>query len=68
MIALRHNTTRTRTLRGLRDFYLARDRFLHEQLRRHGLGLPFATYRGPDGADIVCWLTPDDLRQHTLVL
>lgn len=68
MIALRHNTTRTRTLRGLRDFYLARDRFLHEQLRRHGLGLPFATYRGPDGAEIVCWLTPDDLRQHTLVL
>jgi hypothetical protein len=42
-IALCHQTTRTRTLQGLRDFYLARDRFLHEQLRRHGLGLPFAT-------------------------
>jgi DNA helicase HerA-like ATPase len=67
-ITLRHQTTRTRTLQGLRDFYLARDRFLHEQLRRHGLGLPFATYAGPDGADVVCWLTPDDLRQHTLVL
>lgn len=67
-IALRHQTTRTRTLQGLRDFYLARDRFLHEQLRRHGLGLPFATYAGPAGADVVCWLTPDDLRQHTLVL
>jgi len=67
-LALRHHTTRARTLRGLRDFYLARDRFLHEQLRRHGLGLPFATYAGPDGAEVVCWLTPDDLRQHTLVL
>lgn len=67
-LGLRHQTTRTRTLQGLRDFYLARDRFLHEQLRRHGLGLPFATYDGPDGAEVVCWLTPDDLRQHTLVL
>ncbi|HEX6087071.1 MAG TPA: DUF87 domain-containing protein, partial [Thermoanaerobaculia bacterium] len=67
-LALRHQTTRARTLRGLRAFYLARDRFLHEQVRRHGLGMPFATYAGPDGAEVVCWLTPDDLRQHTLVL
>jgi type IV secretory pathway TraG/TraD family ATPase VirD4 len=67
-IALRHRTTRTRTLQGLYEFYLARDRFLHEQIRRRGLGIPFATYAAPDDVQVSCCLTPEDLRQHTLVL
>lgn len=68
MIHLRHETTRARTREGLHEFYLARDRFLHEQVRRRGDGLRFATYRAPDGEAVPCWLTQGDLRQHTLVL
>jgi len=67
-ISLWHETTRARTLQGLHEFYLARDRFLHEQVWRRGDGLRFATYRAPDGGEVSCWLTHADLRQHTLVL
>lgn len=67
-IPLTFETTHARTQAGWNAFYLARDRFLHEQLRRRGTGVAFATYRAPDGNAVDAWLTPEDLRQHTLIL
>lgn len=37
-------------------------------LRRSGLGVPFGTYRAPDGREVQTWLTASDLRTHSLVL
>jgi len=37
-------------------------------LRRRDLGVPFGTYRAPDGKEVQTWLTASDLRTHTLVL
>ena len=67
-IPISFETSHARTSAGWHAFYLARDRFLHEQLRRRGVGLPFAEYRAPDGNAVNVWLTPEDLRQHTLIL
>ena len=68
LIPLSFNTTRARTRYGWRQFYLARDRFLHEQLRRKGAGMPFGTYVAPDGNEVETVLVPEDLRQHTLIV
>src|ERR1051325_4422292 len=67
-LALAYQTRASRTRAGWDAFYLARDRFLHEQLRRQGDGFPFGTYRAPDGQTVPTLLTRADLRQHTLVL
>ncbi|KAA0255532.1 DUF87 domain-containing protein [Acidobacteria bacterium ACD] len=67
-LSLQFETTSARTRFGWRAFYLARDRFLHEMLRRQGLGIPFGTYRTADGEEVATWLTASDLRTHTLVL
>lgn len=67
-LSLAFETRHSRTRMAMLKFYLARDRFLSEQLRRAHSGIPFALYRAPDGNPIDCWLTPLDLRQHTLVL
>jgi len=67
-LALAYHTRSARTRAGWDAFYLARDRFLHEQLRRVHAGFPFGLYRTPDGHAIRTWLTRADLRQHTLVL
>jgi len=48
-LALTYQTRGSRTRAGWDAFYLARDRFLHEQLRRAGGGFPFGTYQAPDG-------------------
>ncbi len=67
-LALSFQTRSARTRSGWDAFYLARDRFLHEQLRRRGAGFPFGTYRAPDGHTVKTTLTVTDLRQHALVL
>jgi DNA helicase HerA-like ATPase len=67
-IPLRFETAHARTRRGMQDFYLARDRFLHEQLKRRGKGTPFATYKAPDGTPVEVWLTAEDLRHHALIV
>jgi hypothetical protein len=67
-IPITFSTANTRTRAGWNAFYLARDRFLHEQLRRRGFGAKFGTYEAPDGNTVDVWLTPEDLRQHTLIL
>lgn len=68
-LVLTFETGHSRQRRAMRDFYLARDRFLHEQLRRRTAGgVRFASYRAPDGSDVDCFLTSVDLRQHALVL
>lgn len=67
-IPLSFNTTRARTRHGWQQFYFARDRFLHEQLRRHGAGIPFGTYKAPDGNEVETILVPEDLKQHTLIV
>jgi hypothetical protein len=67
-LALTYQTRGSRTRAGWDAFYLARDRFLHEQLRRAGGGFPFGTYRAPDGQTVPTWITLADLRFHTLVL
>jgi hypothetical protein len=51
----------------MQEFYYARDGFLHAQIKRRGKGMPFATYKAPDGTPIEVWLTPEDLRHHQLV-
>jgi hypothetical protein len=66
-IPLRFETAHARTRRGMQEFYFARDGFLHEHMKRRGRGTPFATYKAPDGTPIEVWMTPDDLRHHTLV-
>jgi hypothetical protein len=65
---LHYATTSARTRAGWQAFYRARDRFLHEMLKRRGLGVPFANYRAADGQDVDAWLTATDLRNHTLVV
>lgn len=67
-LALSYQTQSSRTRAGWDAFYLARDAFLHEQLRRRGSGFAFGTYRAPDGRTIPTTLTVADLRQHTLVV
>lgn len=67
-LALAYQTRGSRTRAGWDAFYLARDRFLHEQLRRAGGGFRFGMYRAPDGHTVPTWMTLADLRQHTLVL
>lgn len=67
-LALAFQTRSARTRVGWDAFYLARDRFLHEQLRRRGGGFAFGSYRAPDGTTVPTTLTLADLRQHTLVL
>jgi energy-coupling factor transporter ATP-binding protein EcfA2 len=67
-LPLQFQTASARTRYGWQAFYLARDRFFHEMLRRRDLGLPFGTYRAPDGKEVDTWLTASDLRTHTLVL
>lgn len=68
VLDLTFDTRQSRYWKAMRDFYLARDRFLHEMLRRGGAGFPFAAYRAPDRSDVPCVLTDVDLKQHTLVL
>lgn len=68
VLHLSFDTRQSRDWRRAREFYLARDRFLHEMLKRRGQGYPFASYRAPDGSDVPCELTGVDLRQHALVL
>src|SRR5258706_441237 len=67
-LALSFQTRSARTRSGWDAFYLARDRFLHEQLRRRGAGFAFGAYRAPDGHTVETSLTLADLRQHALVL
>ena len=67
-IPLRFETKHAQTLAGMRDFYLARDRFLGEQMKRRGKGTPIGIYKAPDGSPIEVWLTPKDLRSHNLIL
>ncbi|MEO6326897.1 MAG: DUF87 domain-containing protein [Thermoanaerobaculia bacterium] len=67
-LPLQFQTASARTRFGWQAFYLARDRFFHEMLRRRGLGMPFGTYRAPDGKEVETWLTASDLRTHTLIL
>ncbi len=66
-IPLRFETAHARTRQGMQEFYFARDGFLHAQIKRRGKGMPFATYKAPDGTPIEVWLTPEDLRHHQLV-
>lgn len=68
MLALSFQTRSSRTRAGWNAFYLARDRFLHEQVQRRGTGFAFGTYRAPDGHTVPTTLTRADLRQHTLIL
>lgn len=67
-IPLRFETRHATTLAGMRDFYLARDGFLAEQMKRRGKGTPIGTYKAPDGSPVEVWLARKDLRKHTLVL
>ncbi len=67
-LALAYQTRASRTRAGWDAFYLARDLFLHEQLRRQGEGFVFGSYRAPDGHTVPTVLTRTDLRQHALVL
>ncbi len=69
LLHLTFDTRQTRDWRAATDFYLARDRFLHEMLKREQeFGFPFATYRAADGSDVPCRLTGADLGQHALLL
>ncbi len=69
VLHLTFDTRQMRDWRAATEFYLARDRFLHEMLRREQeFGFPFATYRAADGSTVPCRLTGADLRQHALVL
>ncbi len=67
-VSLTFETTRARTRLGWQAFYLARDGFLREQVKRRGGGLAFADYVGPDGTPVETWLVPGDLHHHALVL
>jgi hypothetical protein len=66
-IPLRFETAHARTRQGMQEFYFARDGFLHAQIKRRRKGMPFATYKAPDGTPIEVWLTPEDLKHHQLV-
>ena len=68
VLHLSYDTRQTRDWSRARDFFLARDRFLHAMLKRAGTGTPFAQYRAPDGSMVPCPLIGDDFRQHSLVL
>ncbi len=68
LLHLSYDTRQTRDWSRAREFFLARDRFLHAMLKRAGTGRTFAQYRAPDGSLVPCPLVPDDFRQHSLVL
>jgi len=69
LIPLIFRTARTSAHEGWQRFWLARDRFLADHMRRRGTGFPFATYRTPALAEpIELALAPEDLRHHALVL
>lgn len=68
VLHLTFDTKQSRDWRRAREFYLARDRFLHEMLKRQGQGFAFGKYRAADGSDVPCTLTGMDFRQHALVL
>ena len=67
-IAIGFDTRQSREWFRAREFYLARDRFLHAMLKRGDRGPAFATYRAPDGSKVACPLVGEDLGQHSLVL
>ncbi len=67
-LTLTFDTRQTRYWKAMSDFYRARDRFLHEMLRRDGDGIRFGEYHAADGSRVPCRFTGVDLRQHTLVL
>lgn len=68
ILHLTYNTRQTRDWSKARDFFLARDRFLHAMIKRDGRGTVFAQYRSPDGSLVSCPFLGDDFRQHSLVL
>ncbi|MCG3193068.1 MAG: hypothetical protein DIJKHBIC_02317 [Thermoanaerobaculia bacterium] len=68
VLELSFQTRQSRDWFRAREFYCAKDRFLHEMLKRQEKGTPFGVYRSPDGSDVPCVLTPEDLRQHALIL
>jgi len=70
LLHLTFDTRQTRDWRAATEFYLARDRFLHEMLKREQeeYGYRFATYRAADASNVPCALTGADLRQHALLL
>lgn len=69
LLHLTFDTRQARDWRAATAFYLARDRFLHEMLKRRDEGgFQIGTYRAADGSDVPCPLTGGDLRQHALVL
>lgn len=67
-LTLTFRTRQTRYWQAMASFYRARDRFLHEMLRREGDGERFGEYLAADGSRVPCRLTGTDLRQHALVL
>ena len=67
-LTLTFQTRQTRYWQAMAAFYRARDRFLHEMLRREGDGERFGEYLAADGSRVPCRLTGTDLRQHALVL
>ncbi len=68
VIAVSFATQQHRLWTQAREFYCAKDRFLHEMLKRRGDGFVFGHYRSPDGSDVRCTMTGDDQRHHALVL
>jgi len=67
-LTLTFQTRQTRYWQAMAAFYRARDRFLHEMLRREGDGERFGEYLAADGSRVPCRFTGTDLRQHALVL
>lgn len=68
LVHLSYDTRQSRDWSRTREFFLARDRFLHAMLKRAGTGRTFALYRAPDGANVRCPLIGQDFAQHSLVL
>ncbi|HXI12038.1 MAG TPA: DUF87 domain-containing protein [Thermoanaerobaculia bacterium] len=68
LLPLTFETRHARTRRGWVDFYRSRDLFLHEMLKRRGQGLTFGHYVAPDKTTVDAILTPEDIRQHSLIL
>ena len=68
LLHLSYDTRQTRDWSRARDFFLARDRFLHAMLKRDGAGTVFAQYRAPDGSLVPCPFLGVDFRMHSLVL
>jgi energy-coupling factor transporter ATP-binding protein EcfA2 len=67
-LTLTFRTRQSRYWTAMADFYRAKDRFLHEMLRRDGEGRRFGEYIAADGSRVACRLTGTDLRQHALAL